>query len=48
VLKREALRDRLMNALAAHPENYAQNLEKHFLEHLEPFAAARNDENGGS
>jgi tagaturonate epimerase len=48
VLTREDLRDRLMNALAAHPEDYTQNLEKHFLRHLEPFAAARADENGGS
>ena len=37
-----------MNALATHPDNYAENLEKHFLRHLEPFAAASNDENGGS
>ena len=48
VLTRENLRDRLMNALATHPDNYAENLEKHFLRHLEPFAAASNDENGGS
>jgi hypothetical protein len=48
VLTREDLRDRLMDALTAHPEDYAQNLEEHFLRHLEPFAAARNDENGGS
>jgi tagaturonate epimerase len=38
VLTREDLRDRLMGVLAAHPEDYAQNLEKHFLRHLEPFA----------
>jgi hypothetical protein len=37
-----------MGKLAAHPEEYAENLEKHFLRHLEPFAAASNDENGGS
>ncbi|MDQ3793563.1 MAG: tagaturonate epimerase family protein, partial [Actinomycetota bacterium] len=48
VLTREDLRDRLMGALATHPEDYAGNLEKHFLRHLEPFAAARNNENGGS
>jgi hypothetical protein len=48
VLTREGLRDRLMGVLVAHPEDYAENLEKHFLRHLEPFAAARNDENGGS
>jgi tagaturonate epimerase len=48
VLTREDLRDRLTHTLATHPENYAENLEKHFLRHLEPFAAARNDENGGS
>jgi hypothetical protein len=36
-----------MKALAAHPEDYAQNLEKHFLRHLEPFTGARNDEIGG-
>jgi tagaturonate epimerase len=47
VLKREDLHDRLMKALAAHPEDYAQNLEKHFLRHLEPFTGARNDEIGG-
>jgi hypothetical protein len=48
VLTREDLRDRLMGALAAHPEDYAENLEKHFVRHLEPFAAAGTDENGGS
>jgi hypothetical protein len=48
VLTREDLRDRLTGALAAHPEDYAGNLEKHFLRHLEPFAATRNDENGDS
>jgi tagaturonate epimerase len=48
VLTREDLRDRLMGALVAHPEDYAENLEKHFLRHLESFAAARNDENGGN
>ncbi len=48
VLTREDLCDRLMGALVAHPEDYAENLEKHFLRHLEPFAAASNDENGGS
>jgi hypothetical protein len=48
VLTREDLRDRLMGALATHPEDYAGNLQKHFLRHLEPFAAARNYENGGS
>jgi hypothetical protein len=48
VLTREDLRDRLMGALAAHLEDYAENLEKHFVRHLEPFAAAKNGENGGS
>jgi tagaturonate epimerase len=48
VLTREVLRDRLIDALVAHPEDYAHNLEKHFMKHLEPFAAAGNDENGGS
>jgi hypothetical protein len=48
VLTREDLRDRLRSALSAHPEDYAGNLEKHFVKHLEPFAAVRNDENGGS
>jgi len=38
VLTREDLRDRLMVVLAAHPEDYAENLEKHFLRHLKPFA----------
>jgi tagaturonate epimerase len=38
VLTREDLRDRLMGVLAAHPEDYAENLEKHFLRHLKPFA----------
>jgi hypothetical protein len=48
VLTREDLRDRLMSTLSAHPEDYAGNLEKHFVKHLKPFAAVRNDENGGS
>jgi hypothetical protein len=48
VLTREVLRDRLVDALVSHPEDYAHNLEKHFLRHLEPFAAVSNDENGGS
>jgi tagaturonate epimerase len=48
VLTREDLRDRLMGVLTTYPEYYAQSLEKHFLRHLEPFAATRNDENGGS
>ena len=48
VLTREDLRDRLVDTLAAHPEDYADDLEKHFVRHLEPFAAARNEENGGS
>jgi tagaturonate epimerase len=48
VLKREDLHIRLMTALALHPEDYAQNLEKHFLRHLEPLAAASTSENGGS
>jgi hypothetical protein len=47
ILTREDLRDRLMGALAAHPEDYAENLEKHFIKHLEPFAAARKVKNGG-
>jgi hypothetical protein len=38
VLTREDLRDRLMGSLADHPEAYADNLEKHFVRHLEPFA----------
>ena len=42
VLKREDLRDRLVETLADHPEDYADNLEKHFVRHLEPFAAAIN------
>jgi hypothetical protein len=48
VLTREDLRDRLVGTLVDHPEDYARNLEKHFVRHLEPFAAASNYENGGS
>ena len=29
--------DRLMGLLRAHPEAYAANLERHFLQHLKPF-----------
>jgi tagaturonate epimerase len=32
--------DRFMALLRAHPENYATNLESHFLRHLKPFVAA--------
>lgn len=32
--------DRLMNLLRENPEAYAANLERHFLRHLKPFAAA--------
>jgi hypothetical protein len=32
-------RDRLMDALRAHPEEYAANLEQHFDRHLKPFLA---------
>ena len=32
--------DRLMELLCENPEAYASNLEKHFLRHLKPFAAA--------
>ena len=32
--------DRLMELLRANPEAYAANLERHFLRHLKPFAAA--------
>jgi tagaturonate epimerase len=42
VLKEARFRDRLLGLLREHPENYAVDLEKHFLRHLEPFA------NGGS
>ena len=31
--------DRLMEDLRTHPEAYAEDLEKHFLRHLQPFAA---------
>jgi tagaturonate epimerase len=48
VLTREDLRDRLMGTLRAHPEDYAENLEKHFVKHLESFAAVKKAENGGS
>jgi hypothetical protein len=30
-------RERLMGFLRAHPEEYAANLERHFIRHLEPF-----------
>jgi hypothetical protein len=30
-------RDRLMDLLRAHPEDYADNLEKHFIRHLQSF-----------
>jgi hypothetical protein len=33
--------DRLMGLLRENPEAYAANLERHFLRHLSPFAAAR-------
>ena len=31
--------DRLMGLLRAHPEAYAANLERHFLQHLKPFVS---------
>jgi tagaturonate epimerase len=31
--------DRFMNLLRANPEAYANNLEKHFIRHLQPFAS---------
>jgi hypothetical protein len=31
--------DRLMGVLQAHPEAYADNLQAHFLRHLQPFAS---------
>ncbi|MDQ4127456.1 MAG: hypothetical protein M3151_05845 [Actinomycetota bacterium] len=48
MLTREDLRDRLADTLSAYLVGYADNLEKHFVRHLEPFAAASNYENGGS
>ncbi len=36
--------DRLMALLREHPEAYAANLERHFLRHLAPFAAARTED----
>ena len=30
-------RDRLMGLLRAHPEDYARNLETHFVRHLRPL-----------
>lgn len=32
--------DTMMTLLRAHPDAYAENLEKHFARHLKPFAAA--------
>jgi hypothetical protein len=31
-------KDRLFSLLRANPESYADNLEKHFVKHLQPFA----------
>lgn len=31
--------DRLMHLLRANPEDYAKNLEKHFIRHLQPFVS---------
>ena len=42
VLKEARFRDRLFGLLQDHPEDYAADLERHFLRHLKPFA------NGGS
>jgi hypothetical protein len=38
VLRSPGLKGRLFEALRGHPEEYAVNLEKHFVRHLEPFA----------
>jgi hypothetical protein len=38
VLRKENFRDRIMGLLRENPENYAADLERHFLRHLEPFA----------
>ncbi len=42
VLKEARFRDRLFGLLQDHPEDYAADLERHFVRHLKPFA------NGGS
>jgi hypothetical protein len=41
---REWIREKML----LYPEVYVSILEKHFVRHLEPFAAASNYENGGS
>lgn len=38
VLRKENFRDRILGLLRENPENYAADLERHFLRHLEPFA----------
>lgn len=38
VLRSPSLKGRLFDVLYEHPEEYAVNLEKHFVRHLKPFA----------
>ena len=38
--------DRFMKVLRTHPEAYANDLERHFLRHLRPFAAWENSKSG--
>lgn len=48
VLQDVGLRGRLMEALRAHPDEYAAGLERHFLPHLKPFAKSESGNNGGT
>ena len=43
VLTERSLAEPLLAALRTQPDAYAETLERHFLKHLRPFAAAREE-----